>query len=90
MLCGTCGSVGSAPVAETQGPPQLPRPHTLLLTAVLFVLQHNVKLQLTHLDVAPDGEATSRAAQKTEAMLKHALEPPKTYGTIATAATSSS
>jgi hypothetical protein len=44
-------------------------------------MQHNVRLQLTHLDVARDGEAPSKQAQKTEAMLKHALEPPKTYGT---------
>lgn len=41
---------------------------------------HNVRLQLTYLDVAQDGEVTSKAAKKTEALMKHAMQPPKTYG----------
>lgn len=46
---------------------------------VCLVLQHNVRLQLTYLDVAQDGEATSKAAKNTEALLQHAMQPPKTY-----------
>lgn len=42
--------------------------------------QHNVKLQLSYLDVAPDGTPPSKQALKTEAMLRHALQPPKEYG----------
>jgi hypothetical protein len=45
-----------------------------------LTLQHNVRLQLTYLDVAPEGEApASRQAQKTEMLLQQALQPPKTH-----------
>jgi hypothetical protein len=44
-------------------------------------MQHNVKLQLTHLDVARDGEAPSKQAQKTEEMFEHALKLHNTYAT---------
>jgi hypothetical protein len=57
---------------------------------VCCVPQHNVRLELTHLDVAPDGAAATKQSLKTEAELKRALEPPKTYGHSSSSSSSSS
>jgi hypothetical protein len=67
----------------------------LTLLCSLFVLccrvpQHNVRLQLTYLDVAPDGEVATKQSLKTAAELKRALEPPKTYGSSSSSSSSSS
>jgi len=70
-LCGTKISPAGRRIASTCLPACL---------CICLALQHNVRLQLTYLDVAQDGEVTSKAAKKTEALMKHAMQPPKTYG----------
>jgi hypothetical protein len=47
--------------------------------------QHNVKLQLTYLDVAPEGAPDDPQTRKTQALLDRALEPlpPRAAGSTA-------
>lgn len=46
---------------------------------------HNVKLELTYLDVIKEGEAPDASALRTDAMLRSALAPVKQPAAAATA-----